>query len=107
LLLGICSGCLVASDTHQTRSGTYVAPSTLQQIHPQQTTQDWVQKVMGNPTGKDVLADNSEIWRYSYSEKTTSSGAVFLVFAGSDVKETGGTIFVQFKDGVVTNYWKG
>jgi hypothetical protein len=31
---------------------------------------------------------------------------VFLIFGGSDKKETSGSVFVEMKGGLVTNKWR-
>lgn len=111
LLLGltllILPGCLVSGNSRQTRSGNYVADSTFNQIKPGQTTEGWVRATLGPPTSKDSLADGTQIWKYTYTERRESSGAVFLIFGGHDEKETNGTAYVEIKNGVVTNAWRG
>ena len=105
LLLG---GCLVSASSNEKRSGNYVADTTFSQIEPGKTTAGWVQATLGDPSSKEkVDASNSEIWKYTYTEKKNSSGAVFLIFGGSDSKETTGHAFVEIKDGVVVNKWRG
>ena len=51
-----------------------------------------------------LLAGSSNQQRTGNYESST---AVFLLFGGSDKKETNGTAFVELKDGVVTNKWRG
>jgi hypothetical protein len=41
------------------------------------------------------------------TEKKEGSGAIFLIFGGTSSKEKSGTAFVELKDGVVTNKWRG
>jgi outer membrane protein assembly factor BamE (lipoprotein component of BamABCDE complex) len=107
LMLATETGCLVATNSTTSRSGNYVSQSTLNQITPNQTTQDWVKSVVGNPTSKSMLADGTEIWKYSYSQRTDNDGYVFLIFAGNDSKEAAGTIFIELKNGLVTRCWQG
>jgi outer membrane protein assembly factor BamE (lipoprotein component of BamABCDE complex) len=106
VLVSVGSGCLVSSDTKQTRSGNFVPENTFDQIKPKQTTQAWVKAVLGEPSSK-ANADNSEIWKWSYTERKESSGAIFLIFGGHDEKEQTHTAYVEFKDGVVVNKWRG
>ena len=47
------------------------------------------------------------VWKYTYTEKRNSEGAVFLLFGGSSSKETTGHAFVEIKGGVVVNKWRG
>ena len=49
----------------------------------------------------------TEVWKYEYTEHHDGSGAIFLIFGGSSSKEKPHTAFVEIKDGVVTNKWRG
>ena len=101
------AGCLVGghSDVHQ--EGNYVSPETLSQISNGETKASWVRAVLGEPNEKIRVDEHDEIWRYAYSETKDSSGYVFLLFSNSDKKVTKSNVFVEFKDGVVTNRWRG
>lgn len=106
MLVCIGSGCLVNAASSQTRSGNFVPENTFDQIKPNQTTQAWVKAVLGEPTSKNT-ADSSEIWKWSYTERKESSGAIFLILGGHDEKEQAHAAYVEFKDGVVVNKWRG
>lgn len=106
LLPALTGGCLVTSTSSQHRSGNYVADTTFDQIHPGQTTAGWVDATLGKPTSISHLDDGTEIWKYSYTERRDSSGAVFLIFGGSSSNETTHTAFVEIKDGVVRKAWR-
>lgn len=103
----LAGGCLISSHSSQTRSGNYVSDETLKQIEPGKTTASWVRATLGQPSRVEKLEDGTELWRYTYTERKDSSGAVFLVFAGDDKKEISGTVFVEVKNGVVTRTWRG
>jgi outer membrane protein assembly factor BamE (lipoprotein component of BamABCDE complex) len=105
-LLAALPGCLVTGSSESKRSGNYVAESTFSQIKPGVTTVGWVQATLGEPTSKST-ADGDEIWKYAYTERTDNSGAVFLIFGGSNSQETTGTAYVEFRNGVVVNKWRG
>ena len=100
------SGCLVSGSANQSRTGKYVAEETLCKIEPGKTTQGWVAATLGEPSTKNKLDDGTEVWRYDYTEKREHHTAVFLLFGGSDKKETNGSVFVEMKDGVVKNKWR-
>jgi len=100
------AGCLVSSNTTSRRSGNYVSDATFAQIEPGKTTSAWVRETMGPPTSISNVGD-MQIWRYTYSERKDSNGAVFLVFGGHSETETEHTAFVQMKDGVVVKAWRG
>lgn len=100
-------GCLVTSDSSERRSGNYVADATFNQIRPGQTTEGWVDATLGKPTSISRLDDGTEIWKYAYTERRDSSGAVFLIFGGSSSEERAHTAFVEIKDGIVRKAWRG
>jgi outer membrane protein assembly factor BamE (lipoprotein component of BamABCDE complex) len=99
-------GCLVADSSSTTYTGTRVAQSTFEQIKPGSTTMDWVHATLGDPNSKTRDGDN-EVWKYTYTEHTQSNGTVFLIFAASNSNETVNTAFIEFKDGIVINKWRG
>ena len=100
-------GCLVTSHSSETHGGNYVSDNTFAQIKPGQTTPVWVKATLGDPSKVTKMDDGTELWDYTYSEQKESSGAVFLIFGGSDTKESTGHAFVEFKNGVVTRAWRG
>ena len=102
----LLSGCLITGNTTETRSGNYVAETTFSKIEPGKTTAGWVAATLGEPTSKSSTGD-SEVWKYTYTQKTDNSVAVFLIFCGHNSSETTGTAFVKIKDGIVTNKWRG
>ena len=107
VVLALLSGCLISHSSNQSISGNYVPPTTFDQIERGKTTAGWVKATLGEPSSRDTVENGSEIWKYSYSEKTSSSGAIFLIFGGSDRKEKQRVAYVEIKDGVVTNKWRG
>lgn len=99
-------GCLVTSDSTTTRTGTKVAPGTYSQIEIGSTTVGWVHNTLGDPTSK-TNDKGDEVWKYTYTEHTDSSGAVFLVFGGRSENDVVNTVFIEFRDGIVVNKWRG
>ncbi len=104
--MAVLSGCLISSNSTETRSGNYVAESTFSKIEPGKTTAGWVKATLGDPSSKSTV-DDHEVWKYTYTTRTDNSGAVFLIFGGHNSSETTGTAFVEIKDGIVTNKWRG
>ena len=105
--LTLISGCLIASNSEQTRKGNYIAEDTFSRIEPGKTTDAWVKATLGEPSSRDKVDDKTEIWKWSYTERKESSGAIFLIFGGRDVKESDGKAYVEFKEGIVSNKWRG
>jgi outer membrane protein assembly factor BamE (lipoprotein component of BamABCDE complex) len=106
LSLAALPGCLVSSTSQTKTTGANIASGTFDQIKPGATTVGWVHATLGDPTSKSVDG-NDEVWKYTYTERTDSTGAVFLVFGGASTSEKTYTTFIEFKDGVVTNKWRG
>jgi outer membrane protein assembly factor BamE (lipoprotein component of BamABCDE complex) len=108
-LCALSSGCLVMSSNQETREGNFVADTTFDQIKPGQTSAAWVKATLGEPSVRTTVEgqDEAEVWKYKYTERKTGSGAIFLIFGGTSTKEKSGTAFVELKDGVVTNKWRG
>jgi outer membrane protein assembly factor BamE (lipoprotein component of BamABCDE complex) len=105
LLLLTIAGCLVSSTSNQKVSGNYVPENTFDRIKPGETTASWVKATLGEPSSKET-ADDTEVWKYSYTEVKEGSGAIFLIFGGSDRKELQRNAYVEFKDGVVKSKWR-
>jgi outer membrane protein assembly factor BamE (lipoprotein component of BamABCDE complex) len=106
LALAFLSGCLVAHSSNQSYSGNYIPQDTFDRIQPGKTTAAWVQATLGEPSSRDKVDGATEVWKYSYTEKKESSGAIFLIFGGSDKKEQQHIAYVEMKDGVVSNKWR-
>jgi outer membrane protein assembly factor BamE (lipoprotein component of BamABCDE complex) len=103
--LATVTGCLVATDSKTTTSGVRVSESTYDQIKPGTTTIGWVHATLGEPNSKTETGKD-EVWKYTYTERTDSNGAVLLIFAGSNTTEKSGTVYIEFNNGVVVNKWR-
>jgi hypothetical protein len=97
---------LISAGSNTTHTGTSVAPSTFEQIKVNSTTIGWVHATLGEPSNK-TNDGGDEVWKYTYTERTDTSGAVFLVFGGSSTTEKTNTVFIEFKNGIVINKWRG
>ncbi len=101
----IFSGCSVDMPSHTETTGNYIGPKTAAQIVTGKS-QSFVEALIGEPTKKDKLSDNDEIWKYIYVEKHISNGSAFLVTGTAADAENTRTTFVEFKDGVVAQCWQ-
>lgn len=106
VLLLPAAGCLVSSTSRQSVSGNYVPENTFDRIKAGQTTASWVKATLGEPSSKETAGESTEVWKYSYTEVKEGSGAIFLIFGGSDRKEQQRTAYVEIKDGIVSNKWR-
>ncbi len=104
--LAATTGCLFSSTSSTTHTGTNVAQGTFDQIKPGETTIGWVHATLGEPTSKQADGDDL-VWKYTYTQRTDSSGAVFLIFGGNSTDEKTNTVFIEFKNDVVINKWRG
>jgi outer membrane protein assembly factor BamE (lipoprotein component of BamABCDE complex) len=100
------TGCLVSHSSNEKVTGNFIPQNTFDRIEPGKTTAAWVQATLGEPSSKDKVDGDTEVWKYSYSEQKESSGAIFLIFGGSDKKEQQHIAYVEMKNGVVTNKWR-
>ena len=107
LVLAALPGCLVSSTNHDSVSGNYVPENTFDRIKPGETKSSWVKATLGEPSTRESVDGGNEVWKYSYTEVHEGSGAIFLIFGGSDRTEKQRNAYVEFKDGVVTNKWRG
>src|SRR5437762_8990254 len=101
------TGCLVGGSSEVKRDGNYISETTLNTIEPGKTGKAWVLATLGEPSSKKDIEPGHELWKYSYKETKEGDGYVFLIFAGSDKNVTGGNVFVEFKDDVVSKSWRG
>jgi hypothetical protein len=106
LMWAFIPGCLVSHESETTHTGTDVAQSTFEQIKVNQTTIGWVHATLGDPSSK-TSDGGDEVWKYAYTEHTDSSGAVFLLFGGTSSTDKTKTAFIEFRNGIVINKWRG
>lgn len=98
----VLPGCLVASKREASVSGREVSQTELDAIAVGTTSETDVLVRLGPPSSTTQLSDGGKLHTWSATTRETSSGAVFLIFAGSSVKETKRSVMISCKDGVVT-----
>src|SRR5262249_4578870 len=101
----LASSCIITSNAHTSRSGKYVSAETLAHVEPGKS-QEYVIAVLGDPTSKTSLSDGTEIWRWTWRERKTSSGAVLFVIDADKSSENEHSTYVEFRDGVVSKSWQ-
>lgn len=111
LLIGVAFlGCasIVSHNSRTTYGHSRSAPGydTLRQIHPGETTKEWILQTLGRPTSEKRLDDGAEILRYEYTSKTRNKfGCLFLInIDHSTVTED--NIYIEVRDGIVVRYWR-
>lgn len=89
--------------------GTYISDPLYEIVKPGETTSDWIIAVFGEPNVRTELRDGTEVWRWTYKPIAQES-AIIEVFGSDEKKEpklTTRTVFVQIRDDVVIQKWKG
>ncbi len=101
------SSCIINANSHTTRSGRFVSAETLAQIQPGKS-KEYVATVLGEPSSKNELSDGTgtEIWKWTWREKRSSSGAVFLIIDSDHSTEEERSTYVEFLNGVVSKSWQ-
>ena len=106
-LIGLNAGCLVGGSSEFKREGNYVSDQTFNNIEPGKTGKAWILATLGEPSTKKEIEPGHELWKYCYKEKKEGDGYVLFIFGGSDKSETNGSVFVEFRDDVVSKSWRG
>ncbi len=124
ILCPLLAGCLVSSSNSTQESGVRVSSTTLEQIEPNRTTEQWLIATLGEPTSRTAVqsgvpTDSNavanatapagpkvEILRYDFSRTERSAGAVFLIFGGATSRSEQSRAFFEVTDGVVTRAWR-
>jgi hypothetical protein len=101
-VLGVLPGCLIASTRSASVTGREVTSAELNSIRPGETTEADVLTRLGAPTTTTQLSDGGKLHTWSATTTERSSGAVFLIFAGTSEKNTTRSVNVSCKDGLVT-----
>lgn len=99
-------GCLISSHSNEDFSGKYVSRQTFGEVVPGETTETWILGTLGEPTSKTTLEDGSQLWKYAYTKTKSSRGSLLFVFGGSSRSSTGGSAYVQIKNGIVVKHWR-
>jgi outer membrane protein assembly factor BamE (lipoprotein component of BamABCDE complex) len=105
LLAPLVPACIINANSHTTQSGKFVSPDTVQRLEPGKGA-DYVTALLGEPSSKQALSDGTEIWKWSYRERKTSSGAVFLIVDSDQTTEVERATYVELKDSKVVRAWQ-
>ena len=98
-------GCLVNTSSTTVYSGNRVSKTALAKLEKGESTEEFVLATIGAPSDKHELADGSVLWKYEWSRRQRSSGAVFLLLNADSTTERDSRAFIQMRDGVVEDYW--
>lgn len=99
------SSCLIRSDSKTESSGRQISEQTFSKVKPGHS-EEYVLALLGEPSTKTPPELGTEVWKWEYSEVKKSGGSVFLVISADSTKETSGTVFVEFLEGVVVSTWR-
>ncbi|MEM9372913.1 MAG: hypothetical protein AAGA55_04645 [Planctomycetota bacterium] len=99
------TGCLVTSSSSSRYSGERVTPGADRAIVLGESTPDQAIAALGDPSSRvGEPGDETLTWRWT--ERTKSSGSVFLVFGGSSDSTHERALHIAFEDGVATRRWR-
>jgi len=106
LLTVLASGCLIGTSSNTKYTGRYIGQETLSQIEPGDHESE-VSSLLGEPTSRTLKEGGNTIWKYAYTEATTKTGSVFLLFGSQKTTETEGAVYVEFDaDMRVVKTWR-
>lgn len=103
LMLG---GCLLSASRESEISGAYVRPYATTQIKLHQTTIEETEELLGLPSIAIDNDDGSETWTWNWTKHTDSSGAVLILFSGSNESTVHESVSIMFVDGVAVKKWR-
>ena len=103
--LATSTGCLVTSTSSSRFSGERVEPGADRSIVIGQSSPTDAIAVLGEPTSR-VAEGNRETLTWRWTERTQSSGSVFLVFGGSSDTTHAKSLHIAFEDGIASKRWR-
>lgn len=105
LTLAGMTGCLVTSSNSSSFTGDRVSPGADRGIVLGQSTPDQAIATLGEPTNRvGDPANETLTWRWT--ERSQSSGSVFLIFGGSSNSTHERALHVAFEDGIAARRWR-
>jgi outer membrane protein assembly factor BamE (lipoprotein component of BamABCDE complex) len=105
LCIALISGCAVGIDSTIRECGKKIGNTTLQQIAPGETTKDWVEMTLGQPSSKNKLNDGTEIYKYEYSKTVQKETFMIFIFGSDTETKTSQVVYIEIKDNIVKKYW--
>lgn len=99
------SGCLIGGSSKTHVTGTKVGPETIAQLQSGKS-QAFLLALLGEPTSKADVGNSSSLWKWTYSERKTSSGSVLFIFGSTSEQEITSTCCVEFKQEFVVRAWR-
>lgn len=87
--------------------GQYISDELFKRLKENETTEDWVLALLGEPTSRYTLNDGTSVWKWVYREQGFNTSVFKLT--GSDEEPTLPQLltFVRLRDGVVIEKWRG
>ena len=101
----LLNGCLVTIESDTDSLETVWSDSDVSRLELGSSDEQWVRSSFGEPSSKLSYADGSQIWKYRNVSELDFELGVFLVFSIDLEEERVETLSIEFREGVVTNYW--
>lgn len=105
LICILASGCAVCSETTSHERGKKIDNSTLQQLEPGKTTQEWAISALGTPSSRNKLDNGTEVLKYEYAKTENQNLAIFLLLASTNEKKSSQAVCLEFRDNILIRYW--
>lgn len=100
------TGCLFTVDSDRSSGASSWDDRQVAAIREGETTAQWVRMRFGDPDRKRVdESSGTEIWHYESVEKRETRVGLFLIFKVDVDDEVNKRLSIEFKDGVVQDYW--
>jgi len=102
----VSTGCVVINSHSENKThGKVVSDESLAQVVVGETTDSWLLATLGEPNRREVVDENTEIFRYSSSQLTKIESKLLFVLDASSRREVKRTVFFECVDGRLTRYW--
>lgn len=104
--LAFSTGCAVINSHSETKTyGTVVSDESLAQVAVGETTDAWLLATLGKPARREIVDDQTEVFRYSSSQLTKVNSELLFILDTSSRREVKRTVFFECVDGVLSRYW--
>lgn len=106
LTMVFLTGCLFTVDSDRSSGASSWDDRQVSAIREGKTSKEWVRTRFGEPDRRSL--DESagvEIWHYESVQKRETEIGLFLIFKIDVDNEVNKRLSIEFKDGLVTDYW--
>ena len=99
------TGCLFTVDSDSHSQSAQWSDREVSRIVRGRTSENWVRSSFGEPTRSTEFEDGSTLWHYNNRSKVETEVGLFLLFHIDVEKDVEQKLSIEFKDGIVRDYW--